>query len=468
MPESSRHTNTHSTTTTTSTTKSKSAAAKATGAGSPKAPAAAPKRTAATAKSVASLPKTAAASPKATAESAKVAAAAAATTTAAPKTKATIPQTRSPLAKRKTAGAGAAVKSAAVDADKSQNVRYALRLGWQMAKVYNAPPPAHPDSDAAEALPEHLPGASEVGDYLAGQILLGEIKHDLAEIGKTVPIEPECSATIDELLKEGITPAQTQAGILSLFQSLLSDLAIADSQLETALGLGRMLADTMLLPNTKKLSTFDHAFDHYRLTNAYGWLGDLHRQLPDNASDAVSGTLKAWEEWVHTNREVLDQTNTKRALSAQGKLWRQLLCGDKLAEDLLQPEDYTAASERLVDRYRRLIWNFLRTWWMPIAGLLLAVAIIVGLTLWLAPDSATKIAALIATAAGALGVSWKTVAATVGRAANQSEKQLWDAEVRESVIMAAMRLPHPVVIAMPATWRVSARPRAEVGATSRN
>jgi hypothetical protein len=358
-----------------------------------------------------------------------------------------------PTAGATTPGAGRTVApdDAKPDAGKSEkpekgrtsDVQCAIRLGWQMAKVYHSPPPARPGKP--DPAPAHLPGASEIGDYLTGKMLIGEIEHDLAELTAATRLDPRHLATITALKDEGVGPARVQADVLSVFTDLLVELAASESQLQTALGLGRMLSDTVLLSDARNPATFAYEFSAGRLSNAYGWLGDLHRELPPHAADAVSGSLRAWEGWVaaHPGADELTGMHAGRVLGVQGKLWRQLLCGDRLAEDLLTPPDYATASSRLIDRFRGILRTFIKTWWIPIVSLLIAVGVIVGLTLGLAPNATAKVTAVIVTAAGALGVSWKTLSSTVGRAITQSKDQLWNAEVNESIIVAATFLPAP-------------------------
>jgi hypothetical protein len=60
-------------------------------------------------------------------------------------------------------------------------------------------------------------------------------------------------------------------------------------------------------------------------------------------------------------------------------------------------------------------------------GVVTAPALLAAITS--APAGSTRVSAGLASAADALGVSWKTASATLGEALNQAEALLWDSEV---------------------------------------
>ena len=97
-----------------------------------------------------------------------------------------------------------------------------------------------------------------------------------------------------ELIKPGVEVGSTRATLLAVHRELRRALAAEDVHVATGLDLGRMLADTVLLPDPKTPSTLTEEFKPERLWNAYGWLDDLHSLLPDHGADAVSGSLKQW------------------------------------------------------------------------------------------------------------------------------------------------------------------------------
>jgi hypothetical protein len=205
-----------------------------------------------------------------------------------------------------------------------------------------------------------------------------------------------------------------------------------------------MLADTALLPRTGRPELLEERFDPYRLSNAYRWLDDLSTALPPNAAGAVKASLSAWEKWA----QALPRTAGKldpgcldaavvRKLHSQGEMWRRLMAGEVEGKALLKSDDYVAAGERLLQSGRRIAGRFLVRWWPG----LLAIAVVTAVALWAAvtyaPAGSTRVAAVLVSAAGALGVSWKTVSATLGKALNQAEASLWDSEVIVAIGQAA-------------------------------
>ena len=252
--------------------------------------------------------------------------------------------------------------------------------------------------------------------------------------------------TFSEVAEQGGSVETVRRMILKTYKDLRAILATADVHLGTAFDLGRMLADTILLVEAGKADTFTEEFNPFRLNNAYGWLDDLHRMLPGHAADAVSGSLRTWEGWVSETHGIVpdaDREHLTRALHTQGEMWRRLLSGERLAEDLLTAQSFKDAGARMVSRLRGLAWSFVTSWWFIIIPFLAAVGAVVWVIVRYAPSGATTTAALIATAAGSLGISWRTVAATLGRATAKVEAPLWDAEVRASIVDAATVRPEP-------------------------
>lgn len=125
------------------------------------------------------------------------------------------------------------------------------------------------------------------------------------------------------------------------------------------------------------------------------------------------------------------------------------MAGEVAGKTLLRSDDYVAAGERLLRSGRKIAGRFIIRWWPG----LLAIAVVTAAALWAAvtyaPAGSTRVAAVLVSAAGALGVSWKTVSATLGKALNQAEASLWDSEVIVAIGQAATI--HPT--AKPTTTR---------------
>lgn len=79
--------------------------------------------------------------------------------------------------------------------------------------------------------------------------------------------------------------------MLDTFRHLRIEIGADDAHLSTAIDLGRVLADTVILANSPEAYLTE--FVSYRLQNAYEWLEDLHTSFPEHASDAVKGSPPA-------------------------------------------------------------------------------------------------------------------------------------------------------------------------------
>jgi hypothetical protein len=279
-------------------------------------------------------------------------------------------------------------------------------------------------------------------------LLLREITNDVTclndELADDLKI-PEVVTSVTalcEVMSGQINAKGKQIQILETYTSLRVDLGAADPHLGTALDLGRMLADTVILPVS--VADYQAEFNKFRLANAYGWLEDLHTYFPKYASDTVRGSLEFWQGWMSQYAETItgeEAERVRRALTRQGEKWRRILSGEILAEELLTADDYREAASHFLRRLRDLIWSFVRSFWpvaLPIA--LVAAAVIVAIIKY-APGGTASVFAFVATAAGILGVSWKTVSSTLGKVASNAEQPLWRAEVLESIVMAATVLP---------------------------
>jgi hypothetical protein len=331
------------------------------------------------------------------------------------------------------------------------NVEIAIRLGWHLAEAYHEPPPANPpEVKPDQPLPDRLPGESKLGDYELGKTLIAEIQHDVAALKTAFTFTLESDSELTGLIEQGVEGDSTKRTLLTVHRELRRAPATEDVHVAIGLDLGRMLADTVLLPDPKTPATLTEEFKHERLRNAYGWLDDLHSLLPSHASEAVSGSLKRWETWVKGNggivplgieKDTVVHRRFTRTLHHQGETWRRLLCGEQPATDLLTADDYKSAGDQVIKRFLGLVRTYAWSWKWVILLFLLVIGGFAAVIITFAPGGSSTTAALIATAAGSLGVSWRTVASTLGRVTQKAEGPLWDAEVKEAIVIAATRLP---------------------------
>jgi hypothetical protein len=142
-----------------------------------------------------------------------------------------------------------------------------------------------------------------------------------------------------------------------------------------------------------------------------------------------------WQHWVQARRSA-DDGAVRTNLRSQGEQWRSLLTGEVKADDLLELRDYRQAFSiyvgQVADIYRKSPWLW---------GAFLALFAATGVGIWaivhFAPKGAAVVAGIIAAGAGALGISWKTIAATAGKAAALLERPLLADGLSEAVKIAA-------------------------------
>lgn len=317
-------------------------------------------------------------------------------------------------------------------------VQRAFRLGWCFTQVYQDPPPPNPGAESSDDLPKQLPGPHELRAYDRGRLLVGQMQNDVTALNGTEDADIKRFAEVSD---QGGTPETTRRLILNTYRNIRIKLG-AEPRLGAALDLGQALADIVLLPGSEVSGVFFEKFESSRLTRLYGWLDDLHAELPVNAADAVKGSLRQWESWAAADGAVVDlREYSTQVLYHQGEIWRRILSGEILAEDLLTADSYRQAAVRLLGRLRSLAVSFLKRWW----GLVIFLFLLVGVPVWAIltyePTGAVAIAALIATGAGALGISWKTVTSTLGKVSSKAEGPLWNAEVLHSIVVATTVIP---------------------------
>ena len=119
-----------------------------------------------------------------------------------------------------------------------------------------------------------------------------------------------------------------------------------------------------------------------------------------------------------------------------------VLTGEKLATQLLEPENYIDAAENLAVKLRATATVLLRQYAL---GVLLVIALLLGgaIVLLFVPSAATHTAAGISSVLVALGLTWKGIGTTLGKLAAQVEGPLWGAEV-DGAVTAAITLEVPV------------------------
>jgi len=344
----------------------------------------------------------------------------------------------------------------------------AFVLGWHVAELFHANVPG--TRQRRQAGVDRLTGLGELDPLSRARLLLAQVRVDLEfawQFGRSGQ-EPPDTGPVQALLEAEVRqPGQLREAVAELHRQLLMALTAADFRLGKAYGLGRALAQTALLPDTRHPETFRRTFARFRLDNLLGWLADLRSAFPPHAAEAVSGSLQAWAAWsdaptlrpaadgpgqAPTRRPrrrpptrpvdwsaAPDRESVTRALHRQGQLWRALLSGERDGLDLLSTDDYLWAADQLLGHLRQLTVRFLRRFWIPTVAVaaIVAAALVVAVVVHMA----SAVVAAVLAAAGAIGITWKGGASGLGRVLAQAQRPLWDSELDVAVANAVTWLP---------------------------
>jgi hypothetical protein len=171
-------------------------------------------------------------------------------------------------------------------------------------------------------------------------------------------------------------------------------------------------------------------------------LDGLSTALPPHAARAVSNSIRRWEtlETAPPNPEVLIQ--------AQCDLWRSLLAGEKKGTEMLEPQNYLDAAERLSQKLRKLGVSVIRRF--PVLISVIVFLFVGGIVLLIVGSSAgTTAVAGISAVLAAFGLTWKGVGGALGKLAGKIEAPLWGGEL-DGAITDAITLGHTAAGRSPA------------------
>lgn len=322
-------------------------------------------------------------------------------------------------------------------------VTSAFSLGWHIAELYHF---QRLPGETERGGPDSLPGIGRLSRMDRAKLLAMQVETASGNLGQK---DPEILKVTQQLEREQIDVAALKEVVKALHERLLKTLTATDPGLGTAFGLGRALAETMLVPSTDVPSSFFHEFDRYRITTLQADLADLKAALPPYSAEAVQSTLSAWSSWVAAENlgEVGAEWTTGRkqhvgqSIRRQGEIWYGLLTGEIDPLQTLRSEDYVQAAESLLKCIGELSWSFLTSNWI---GRILAI-IALGVSALLAAVSITgHLAAVTGTAVlllGALGITAGSIVTAVRQALRQAQIPLWEAELTSGVAAATLRLP---------------------------
>lgn len=338
------------------------------------------------------------------------------------------------------------------DVDNSAAVTMAIEFGWRLAQLYEEVLasarrglPKEP-----EAPPPHLPGLGARDDFERAMELVQRIDLACQRLGidSAGPLIASLRSVVQE---DGHSLNAVRQCVLDLYAACEDHLTTYPPRVATALGLGRLLADTCWLPHSSDPSSFKERFDYWRIGNAYRWLEALDSSLPVGASSAVRHSLVWWERSMApraTPTSIIRRLSARRnrelvvrALHSQAEAWRVLLTGERSAASIPSASDHIGASLRLLRSVRSMTLQFIWHW----LGLLVGLGTALGATIWAvatyAPSGAGRVTGVALSAVAALGLTWRGVGSTLGKALVRLEDPLRVAEVDIATAIGVTTLP---------------------------
>jgi len=322
----------------------------------------------------------------------------------------------------------------------------AVALGWQVAELYHSP--VHQGAVTDPPRRERLPGRSDFPGATQSRWLCEQIETNATALlpAKPPALDDALSAALTVLADPQRDRSATLAVVFTMHCRLLQALTVADFRLAKAYGLGRAVAETAIVPadasERDRRRQFLELFNMGRLITIKDWLFDLKTLLPDHTAYVVSRSLDDWRAWATGERQAADWRAARGPIRVQGHIWRELLTGEKAGKDMLSMSDYLAAARQVATR---VIVSLRLFWWLIGLAVLLSAGVIVAISYLHNIPPTVRLIVNLAWVAGVLGVSLRGTGALLGIALKDAEGWLWQAELDESIAIAATRLPPPDV-----------------------
>jgi hypothetical protein len=318
----------------------------------------------------------------------------------------------------------------------------AVALGWQVAQLFHSP--VHRGEPASPPMTGQLPGRSEFPGATQSLWLGEQIETYVRVLFPALAIQSAVTRVLSDVLSvlrdSGRQREPTLEAIFALHCQLLEAVSTADFRLGKAYGLGRALAETALIPadtpaEEDRARQFTELLEGGRLITIKDWLFDLKTLLPDHAAYAVIRSLDVWQGWAAGPSFAAGAPSARGQIRIQGRVWRELLTGEKAGQDMLNLSYYLAAARNVAGRVWASLWHFKRL--LALAMLMLVGAI--ALVLFVKGISpSVRLVAGLAWLAGALGLSVKGAGALLGGALANGEGWLWQSELDEAVALSAI------------------------------
>jgi hypothetical protein len=286
--------------------------------------------------------------------------------------------------------------------------------------------------------------AAHDADTARIELLCAQLRADVSHLRKRLTAVEQDVAGIGEAI-DALAHAPADATAANAVGARFgAQLLAADFKLGKAFSLGRSIAALFCgrgfaadAFRTSLLAEHDALHD---------WLSQLATALPPNAGHSVRDSLNMWGAALAEERPL--GALHKESVIQQGERWRSLLSGEKAGKDALELTDYVGVAEGVVTEIRGLARRALAQMWLLFAIVFVLLAAgVAGIVIWQhSAGSAAGIASILA----ALGLTWKGVGSSLGRAISRVEEPAWDAQVDRAIAYAITRSLPDALIGLPA------------------
>ena len=349
----------------------------------------------------------------------------------------------------------------------------AFDLGWSMAQIANLAVSDVRIGGLQRVLPsEHeLPRTERARlDAVRTQCLIQSLAVVITPTVEPAPTD-EIRALSRDLESDAPDWVKVKADLIDLHLRVLDWLACAGRPIVLAYQLGRSLHDTVTNPAQTRAE--ESGGEHWepnqplhrtvavlldelnrpRISVMQEWLATLGPHFPDSSATVVKTSLGRWSDWVNTtlNDETaggLKNSGDKnkianeatRTVLGQGDVWLNLLTGAQSLAGILSPEAYVAAGEAALTRSTKIVQRIVRHYWVALAVVALSAAALTALSAEVL-GGASKVWTIIATIAGALGVTAKGIGTRVARLTDAGERPIYRIEELDALAWAVTNLP---------------------------
>jgi hypothetical protein len=318
-------------------------------------------------------------------------------------------------------------------------VTAAFVLGWLLTELFDRDQLPPPDPVEPPQADDRLPAISDMTSYQSSMVLLRQAEAALAVLNEQPGIAlPGLDGIGQAMNQPGHDTDDVRQAIRSAYLAIRNLLPGLAPLAGLGFDLGRLLADTISQPT----ATLAERFADQHVAQACTWLGDLATAFPDRSAAVVGASVHAWATWAAAPPAGGPaRADTDGALRRQGQTWFRLLSGEQDATQLLKPSDYIAAGEQLLQHGWQLARKFLWHWSPAIVLFMAGTGAAIWAALTYAPAGASRVVTVLVSAGAAIGLSWRGVGATLGKALDRAEAELWASEVNAAAQRAATYVP---------------------------